>query len=109
MSTSLIPPEAPTDTHTDGELAAARRRIINRLVYRLVVTSWGVLAAVCIAIWWLTTPAGHFWPLWPILGWTGAAIAWGLAISIRTPLTDAAIAAEAARFRTKSTSVVEDR
>ena len=29
---------------------------------------WISIGALMVAIWWFSTPAGYFWPIWPILG-----------------------------------------
>ncbi|WP_461169904.1 hypothetical protein [Arthrobacter sp. Z1-15] len=58
----------------------ARAIVIARTVYKAVLVVWVLAAAAMLLIWWLTTPDGYFWPVWPILGLAVAAIAWGLAL-----------------------------
>lgn len=78
----------------------ARRRVVAKTVYLGVVAGWGVLAAIQVAIWWLTTPGGYFWPAWPILGTVVAAIAWGIpTYAPRRPVSDRRIQAELARLQ----------
>jgi polyferredoxin len=78
----------------------ARRRVIAKTVYTGVVGLWALLAVLQIAIWYLTTPGGYFWPAWPILGTIIAAIAWGVPIYARRPVvSERRIQAEMARMR----------
>jgi hypothetical protein len=78
----------------------ARRRVIAKTVYAGVVAFWAALAVVQIAIWYLTTPDGYFWPAWPILGTLIATIAWGIPTYARRPaVSERRIQAEMARMR----------
>lgn len=63
----------------------ARALLIARTVYKAVVALWIVAGAGMLLIWWLTTPGGYFWPVWPILGMSVAAVIWGLAIHGKAP------------------------
>ncbi|MDO5645918.1 MAG: hypothetical protein Q4G21_09585 [Dermabacter sp.] len=77
-----------TDEHMADEHALERRAratVISRTVYKGVVTLWVVSAAGMLAIWWLTTPGGYFWVIWPVLGMSTAALIWGLAIYGKPP------------------------
>ena len=58
----------------------ARAIVIARTVYTAVLVVWAVAIAGMLLIWWLTTPDGYFWPVWPILGLAVAAIVWGLVL-----------------------------
>jgi hypothetical protein len=80
--------------------AVARRRVIAKTVYKAVVALWAVLAVVEIAVWYFTTPGGHFWPAWPILGTLVATIAWGIPTFARGPaVSERRIQVEMARRR----------
>lgn len=63
----------------------ARTLVIAKNVYKTVVALWIVASAGMLLIWWLTTPGGYFWPVWPILGMSVAAVIWGLAIHGKAP------------------------
>jgi O-antigen/teichoic acid export membrane protein len=81
----------------------ARRRVIAKTAYWGVVGLWVVLAVVQVTIWFLTTPGGYFWPAWPILATSIAAIAWGVPLYARRPVvSDTRIRAEMARMRAEN-------
>lgn len=63
----------------------ARALVIARNVYKAVVLLWGIVSIGMVLIWQLTTPGGYFWPVWPILGMSVAAVIWGLAIYGKGP------------------------
>ena len=92
------------DTSLSGPEAELRRRararVIAKTVYLAVVAGWVVLGVVQIAIWFLTTPGGYFWPVWPILGTAVAAVAWGIPTFAPFPaISERRIDAEVARLR----------
>lgn len=69
----------------------ARRDLGSHAVAYLVVN------AFLVVVWWVTTPGGYFWPIWPIAGW-----AIGLALNAwdvlgRRPITEADIERELRR------------
>jgi hypothetical protein len=41
-------------------------------------TSYVLVMALLVGIWLLTSPHGHFWPIWPMLGWGFGLAAHGL-------------------------------
>jgi len=41
----------------------AKREFWQHLVIYLLVN------LLLVVIWWVTSRPGHFWPLWPLLGW----------------------------------------
>jgi hypothetical protein len=43
-------------------------------------TSYVLVMALLVAIWLLTSPHGHFWPIWPMLGWGIGLASHGLAV-----------------------------
>lgn len=59
--------------------------VIAKNVYKAVVALWVIAAAGMLLIWWLATPGGYFWPVWPILGMSVSALVWGLAIYGKAP------------------------
>ncbi|MBP3037577.1 hypothetical protein J2M53_15130 [Arthrobacter sp. zg-ZUI100] len=63
----------------------ARPIVIARTVYKAVLVVWLIAIAAMLLIWWLTTPNGYFWPVWPILGLAVAAVVWGLALYRKFP------------------------
>src|SRR5688500_4351693 len=38
------------------------------LAWRIHLATWGLVTALCVVIWLLTTPTGYFWPVWPAFG-----------------------------------------
>lgn len=62
----------------DNLRARARRVVIARSIYKGVMSIWVIVAIGLIAIWYLTTPNGYFWPIWPITTMAVAATIWGL-------------------------------
>lgn len=113
MSSILTPSfelnSSSRDTTTEGSthdaLAAhARRRVIARTVYGAVMASWIVVSAALVAIWYLTTPTGYFWPVWPVLNFVIVALIWGLAVYQRFPfrVSEDRIRAEVERLRAQT-------
>ena len=99
---------SPSTPAADGRVAGeedalrrrARARVVAQTVYLAVVGAWVVLGAVQVLIWYLTTPGGYFWPVWPILGSVVAAIAWGIPTFVILPgVSERRIDAEVARLR----------
>jgi len=85
---------------SDEPYERARRRVIAKSVYQGMLGLWTLLALAQIAIWYLTTPNGHFWPVWPIMGTLIAAVAWGLPLYAPRPaVSERRIQAEMARMR----------
>lgn len=87
--------------HDDDIRAAARANIKARNDFHVILTIFGVIALLLIAIWFFSTgPASYFWPVWPILGMFVAAVFVGLdAYGItRRRITEADIDAEVERM-----------
>lgn len=61
----------------------ARGLVIAKTVYKSVMALWVLALAGMVLIWALTTPDGYFWPVWPALGMSVGALAWGLALYAR--------------------------
>lgn len=65
MTTSGAPAASPP-----GDLRqAAVERLRKRRELQTHVLAFVLVNAFLIAIWWLTTPAGFFWPMFPLFGW----------------------------------------
>ncbi len=47
---------------------AARNRIREKSEYRFGLAVLGVIAALLVTIWAVTSPGGYFWPVWPMFG-----------------------------------------
>jgi hypothetical protein len=56
-----------------------QRRLGRRHGFGAHATSYVLVMALLVAIWLLTTPGGHFWPVWPMLGWGIGLASHGLA------------------------------
>lgn len=79
---------------------AARQRVIAKTTYTWVFAALAVIAAVQVVIWYLTTPEGYFWPVWPIIGMLIAALAWGIPLFGRHGgVSEERVQAEVARMR----------
>jgi signal transduction histidine kinase len=61
LARRLLAGDADRLVRSPAELSARRLRALT--VTALVTTS---IAIALIAIWWLTTPDGYFWPIWPL-------------------------------------------
>ena len=68
------PSDAPVRTSTQRGAEVALK--IHTVVYLSVM-------ALLVLIWFLTTPFGYFWPIWPAMGW-------GVAVAIQAGITKAA-------------------
>lgn len=88
---------------TDDQILEQRARaiVVAKNVYKGVVTLWAIAAVVMVLVWWLTTPGGYFWPVWPIIGIVVAAVIWGLATYGKPPfrVSQAQVDREKARLR----------
>lgn len=51
------------------EERAERRVQIARTSFQAHATTYTVVNALLVAIWFLTSPGAYFWPVWPALGW----------------------------------------
>ena len=62
LARSLLAGKAERTVRSPAEISALRLRALT--IDALVSTS---IVAVLTVIWWLTTPDGYFWPIWPLL------------------------------------------
>lgn len=92
----------------DDIRAAARARLKARNDFKVMLTIFGVITLLLLAIWFFSSgqPSGftsYFWPVWPILGMSIAAIFVGLdAYGItRRFITEEDVDAEIARMTKK--------
>jgi uncharacterized membrane protein len=90
---------------SDDELRkAARHNLKSRNDFKIMLAIFIVITIVLIAVWFISSGGtGYFWPVWPILGFTIAAVFAGLdayGITRRT-ITEADIDAEVARMNAK--------
>lgn len=93
---------------SDDIRAVARARLKARNDFTVMLAIFGVITLLLLAIWFFTTgqPSGftaYFWPVWPILGMSVAAIFAGLdAYGItRRHITEEDVDAEIARMTKK--------
>jgi uncharacterized membrane protein len=83
---------------------AARRNLKARNDFKVMLAIFIVIALILVAVWFFSTGGtGYFWPAWPLLGLTIAAVFSGLdAYGItRRQITEADIDAEVARMGAK--------
>ena len=99
-------------SQTDDIRAAARARLKARNDFKIMLTIFGVITVLLLAIWLFSTGlpsnfTAYFWPVWPILGMTIAAVFAGLdAYGVtRRHITEADIDAEVARMTAKRASL----
>jgi hypothetical protein len=91
-------------TDADDIRAAARANLKARNDFTIMLVIFGVIIVLLLAIWFFSTgPGSYFWPVWPILGMTIAAVFVGLdAYGItRRQITEADIDAEVERMARK--------
>lgn len=90
---------------SDEELRkAARHNLKARNDFKVMLAIFIVIALILIAVWFFSTGGtGYFWPVWPLLGLTIAAVFAGLdAFGVtRKTITEADIDAEIARMNAK--------
>jgi len=93
-------------TDADDIRAAARARLKARNDFTVMLAIFAVIIVLLIAIWFFSSgPGSYFWPVWPILGMTIAAVFVGLdAYGVtRRHITEADIDAEVDRMTRKRT------
>lgn len=90
---------------SDDELRkAARRNLKARNDFKVMLAIFIVVALILIAVWFFSTGGtGYFWPAWPLLGLSIAAVFTGLdAYGItRRHITEADVDAEVERMQGK--------
>lgn len=94
-------------TDADDIRAAARANLKARNDFTIMLVIFGVIIVLLLAIWFFSTgPGSYFWPVWPILGMTIAAVFVGLdAYGItRRHITEADVDAEVERMARKRTA-----
>jgi uncharacterized membrane protein len=91
---------------TDDDLrAAARKNLKSRNDFKVMLAIFAVISVFLIAIWFFSSGGvGYFWPAWPILGFSIAAVFAGLdAYGItRRHITESDVDAEIARMTRRS-------
>jgi uncharacterized membrane protein len=89
---------------TDELRKAARRNLKARNDFKVMLAIFIVVALILLAVWFFSTGGhGYFWPAWPLLGLTIAAVFSGLdayGITRRT-ITEDDVDAEIARMNAK--------
>lgn len=78
----------------------ARKRLKAKQDFYVFLGVWAAVTVLLVAIWFITSPGGYFWPAWPILGMGIAAmfIALDAFGPGRRPITEADIDAEVAKM-----------
>jgi hypothetical protein len=92
-----------TTNESDTYRNQIRKRLKKQQEFKQYLTVWLGVSALVTFIWFITTPTGYFWPVWPIFGMgIGAFFQWREAYS-EPPreITDADIDAEIQRIRGK--------
>ena len=91
---------------SDDELrTAARKNLKARNDFKVMLAIFVVIALILLAVWFFSSGGnGYFWPLWPLLGLTIAAVFAGLdAYGItRRQITESDVDAEIARMTRRS-------
>ncbi|HWH27265.1 MAG TPA: 2TM domain-containing protein [Pseudolysinimonas sp.] len=88
---------------SDDLREAARKNLKARNDFKVMLAIFAVVTVIVIAIWALTGARGYFWPAWPILGMSIAAVFAGLdAYGVtRKHITESDIDAEIDRMTRK--------
>jgi hypothetical protein len=76
----LPPTAAPSEPPAE---AAEPRPAEQSKGFRTHAITYGLVMAMLVAIWLLTSPGGYFWPIWPMLGWGIGLAAHGLTRGFR--------------------------
>lgn len=85
----------------DGIREDARKRLKSRNDFKIMLAIFAVVTVILLAVWYLSSGWGsYFWPVWPILGMSIAAVFAGLdAYGItRRYITEADVDAEVERI-----------
>ena len=97
-------------SQTDDIRAAARARLKARNDFKIMLVIFAVITVLLLAIWLFSTGlpsnfTAYFWPVWPIIGMSIAAVFAGLdAYGVtRRHITEADIDAEVARMSAPKT------
>ena len=95
-------------SETDDIRAAARARLKARNDFHIMLVIFGVIILLLLAIWLFSTGlpsnfTAYFWPVWPIIGMTIAAVFVGLdAYGVtRRYITEADVDAEISRMQAR--------
>lgn len=84
---------------------AARKNLKARNDFKVMLAIFAVIAIVLVVIWFVSSGGvGYFWPIWPLLGLTIAAVFAGLdAYGVtRRHITESDVDAEIARMSRRS-------
>lgn len=85
----------------DGIREDARKRLKSRNDFKIMLAIFAVVTVILLAVWYLSSGWGsYFWPVWPVLGMSIAAVFAGLdAYGItRRYITEADVDAEVERI-----------
>lgn len=97
MSENLTHATQESDTYR----SQIRKRLKEQQEFKQYLSVWLGVSVLVTVIWFITTPTGYFWPVWPIFGMgIGAFFQWREAYG-EPPreITDADIDAEIQRIR----------
>ncbi|MFN5058312.1 MAG: 2TM domain-containing protein [Chloroflexota bacterium] len=97
MSENLTHATQESDTYR----SQIRKRLKKQQEFKQYLSVWLGVSVLVTVIWFITTPTGYFWPVWPIFGMgIGAFFQWREAYG-EPPreITDADIDAEIQRIR----------
>lgn len=91
MSTTSSP-------HTDDRRQEAIDRLEKRAAFWPHLFAYLLVNAVLVAVWFVVSDGGLFWPVFPMLGW-GIGVFFHGWDTFRRPMTEARIQAEMDRMR----------
>lgn len=72
---------------------AAVKRLKEKRDFWQHLVVYVLVNGLLIVVWWVTNRPGHFWPLWPLLGW-GIGLAMHAWETFRRPISEEAIRKE---------------
>ena len=72
---------------------AAVKRLKEKREFWQHVVVYVLVNTMLVVIWWVTNSPGHFWPMWPLLGW-GIGLAMHAWETFRRPISEDAIRRE---------------
>lgn len=55
-------------TNDDQLREQAKQRVQAKAGLRSTLVSWVLVTVIVLVVYFLSTPGGYFWPIWPILG-----------------------------------------
>jgi 2TM domain len=90
-----------TDTRDDTVRDRALRRLKKRRDFHAHLLVYAMVNAAIVTVWFVATPGGFFWPVFPMLGWGIGLVMNAWDVYHAEDFTDEEIEREIARLRSR--------